>query len=102
MHTTPTHRDRLAPAGANLVAIIGRSTMPNGVRVRYTETGVVSTIHRSHLDPLAPPPDPKPFYVLTRKYRANGDCEKRTHTFATRNQQVAFIRRTTRAVTAHN
>lgn len=51
------------------------------------------------LVPRRTPPDPKPFKVYTRYYKANGDCEKRIHSFATDKARASFIRRTKRVVT---
>ncbi|HEU5119255.1 MAG TPA: hypothetical protein VFT74_21875 [Isosphaeraceae bacterium] len=46
-----------------------------------------------------PLPDPKPYKVYTRLYKANGDCEKRIHSFATKKAQWSFMDRTPRAIT---
>ena len=51
------------------------------------------------LAPRPTPPDPKPFKVYTRYYKASGDCEKRIHSFATERARSAFIRTTKRVVT---
>lgn len=42
------------------------------------------------------------YYVYTRFYKANGDCEKLRHVFPTRGLQAAFMARTKRCITAFN
>lgn len=84
------------------IVIVGGSTFQSGVRVRFPD-GSTTTVSVDSLSVHPrPQPDPKPFYVYTRYYKANGDCEKRVHHFATRKAQRAFIRNTHRAVTAFN
>lgn len=46
--------------------------------------------------------DEKPYYVYTRLYKDNGDCEKRVHYFKTAAAQSRFIATTHRAVTNFN
>ena len=43
-----------------------------------------------------------PYYVLTRRYKANGDCVKGRRHFKTRAAQQRFMWNTTAAVTAYN
>lgn len=84
------------------VEVLGDSSLRGGVRVRFPD-GSVTAVSRGSIDPIAPPrPNPNPFYVYTRLYKANGDCEKRVHHFPTRKAQQAFMRRTHRAITAYN
>lgn len=95
--------DRVTYCGATFVARSVSRDLGSGL-IRVATDGAPQFIADFREVRIARPApvEEKPFYAYTRLYKANGDCEKRIHRFATRKALDSFMARTPRVVTAHN
>jgi hypothetical protein len=96
-HTHTATRIENAPGGAGVYVYVTGQGYPEFYVYGTAVTGYV-------WENTTPAPAAKPFYVLTRKYRANGECIKGRRRFATRAAQQRYIQRAPLdvAITAYN
>ncbi len=96
-HTHTATRIEDAPGGAGVYVYVKGQGYPEFYVYGTPVTGYV-------WENAKPQPVRKPFYVLTRKYKANGDCIKGGREFSTRAAQQRYIQRAPLdvAITAYN